>query len=424
MQVAAVIPARGGSKGIPRKNLQPVGGIPLVGWAVRAARAAETVDVVYVSTDSHTIAKVAGEYGARVIMRPAELAADETPTMPVVEHAVAQMPETPEIVVILQCTSPLTTGEDIDLAVRRLQCTPNIDAIVSVVEDHGILVDRRCQCVNLRGDAPRRRRQEREQQYRLNGSLFALRTPLRNLWECKRELHIMPPERSLDIDGPVDLAIAEALVRYGGSWIVLGAGPDAVEMLALARRRCPTARIVTTNGGINLFRPPDVPEVYFLTDQMGCHIYHDPARLMQRHGTRLVTLKRSESSLKSRRVDHFDEFLPGGPIQNQFVRGGYSGGLSGLLCLEYAVNHGAKRVHLVGMNGYAGVEGSDYFDGHETPLNPPDKRLRHTREIVEPFTQAVVDACPDVEFVFYGRINYRVAGANVQRITQEAATCE
>ena len=124
MQVAAVIPARGGSKGIPRKNLQPVGGIPLIGWAVRAALAAETVDVVYVSTDSHTIAKVAGEYGARVIMRPAELAADETPTMPVIEHAVAQMPETPEIVVILQCTSPLTTGEDIDLAVGRCDTWP------------------------------------------------------------------------------------------------------------------------------------------------------------------------------------------------------------------------------------------------------------------------------------------------------------
>ena len=128
--------------------------------------------------------------------------------------------------------------------------------------------------------------------------------------------------------------------------------------------------------------------------------------------------------MKTRRVDGFDEFLPGGPTQNRFLRGGYSAGLSGLLCLEYVVNHGAKRIHLVGMNGYAGRVGGDYFDGHETPVNTPDKRLRHTREIIEPFVQTVVDACPDVEFVFYGQLNYRVTGRNAQRITQEAVTCE
>jgi len=424
MSVAVIIPARGGSKGILRKNLQPLGGHPLVGWSVRAALAAESVDAVYVSTEDAEIARVAASYGAAVIERPAELAADTAPTMPVVEHAVGQMPEPPEIVVILQCTSPLTAGEDIDLAVGRLRYLAETDAVVSVVADNSVLVDRRCQCLHLDTEELGRCRQERPEQYRFNGSLVAMRTPVRGLWECRRELYIMPPERSIDIDGPVDLAIAESLARYGGAWIVVGGGPDAREMLNLARRRCPTARIITTNGGIGLFEPPDVPDVYYLNDQEACRVYHDRAVWMQRHGTRLATLRRVPSAMASRRVDGFDEFLPGGQVQNQFSRGGYSGGLSGLVCLEYAVNHGARRVHLVGMGGYAGQDEGDHFSGYATPGGDPERKRRHTREIIGPFTQAVVDACQEVEFIFYGRLNYRVTGRNVERIAQEVATCE
>ena len=99
-------------------------------------------------------------------------------------------------------------------------------------------------------------------------------------------------------------------LRYG-AWIVVGGGPDAREMLNLARRRCPTARIITTNGGIDLFEPPDVPDVYYLNDQEACRVYHDRAVWMQRHGTRLATLRRVPSAMASRRVDGFDEFLPG-----------------------------------------------------------------------------------------------------------------
>jgi len=186
----------------------------------------------------------------------------------------------------------------------------------------------------------------------------------------------------------------------------------------------PDGRIITTNGGIGLFEPPDVPDVYYLNDREACRVYHDRAVWMQRHGTRLATLRRVPSAMASRRVDGFDEFLTGGQVQNQFSRGGYSGGLSGLVCLEYAVNHGARRVHLVGMGGYAGQDEGDHFSGYATPGGDPERKRRHTREIIGPFTQAVVDACQEVEFIFYGRLNYRVTGRNVERIAQEVATCE
>lgn len=412
MRTVAIIPARGGSKGIPAKNLQAIGGVPLVGWAVRAALGARSIAAVYVSTDSERIARVAREYGAQVIVRPAELARDETPTLPVVRHAIDQFAEQPDAVAILQCTSPLTISEDVDCAVGLLD---QHDSVVSVVEDHGYLVSREGLPLNHSADDRRRRRQDREVQYRLNGALFVLRCPLPDEWPDRCGLYIMPPERSIDIDHPVDLHLAEALLRYTQAWIVCGSGPDAREMLAEARRRYPHARTITTNQGIELFPAPDRPDVYWLSDMHACQIYHDQAMAAQARGTRLVTMRREPRALRERRLDRFDQFVPGGSggAYNQFVRGAYTAGLSGLLCLSYAIHHGARQIHLVGMNGYTGQAGEDYFAGHE-PGNPGPGRQSHTAAIIEPFVQQAANGCPDIDYILYGRLNWRASGANVR----------
>lgn len=118
MKVLGVIPARGGSKGVPRKNLQPLAGRPLIGWVLDAALGVSELDLLVVSTDDEEIADVAGDWGARVLMRPKELAADATPMRPVLIHAMETMEEETgsgplDWVMCIQPTYPFITGSRI-----------------------------------------------------------------------------------------------------------------------------------------------------------------------------------------------------------------------------------------------------------------------------------------------------------------------
>ena len=117
--VLGLIPARGGSKGVPGKNLRTVGGKPLIAWTVSAAHRAKTLDRVILSTDDAEIAEVARAYDCDVpFMRPAELATDDAAMLDVVRHAIRSLEETYDYVVLLQPTSPLRTAGDIDAAVE------------------------------------------------------------------------------------------------------------------------------------------------------------------------------------------------------------------------------------------------------------------------------------------------------------------
>jgi len=136
-EVLALIPARGGSKSIPRKNIRPFAGHPLIAWSIAAAQAAETVTRVIVSTDDAEIAAAARRYGAETpFIRPAELAQDDTPDLPVFEHALrwleAQEGYQPDLIVHLRPTSPLRRVWHIDQAVLRLLEHPEADSIRSV----------------------------------------------------------------------------------------------------------------------------------------------------------------------------------------------------------------------------------------------------------------------------------------------------
>ena len=136
-EVLAVIPARGGSKSIPRKNILDFAGFPLITYSIAAALEAETVNRVIVSTDDQEIAAIASDYGAEVpFLRPDDISGDETPDLPVFKHALEWLDTNekykPEIVVQLRPTSPLRTIEHINQAVWKLVERPEADSIRTI----------------------------------------------------------------------------------------------------------------------------------------------------------------------------------------------------------------------------------------------------------------------------------------------------
>ena len=221
-----LIPARGGSKGVPRKAVLAMAGKPLIGWTIEAALAAEGLDRVVVTSEDAEIIEVARAFGADVpFVRPAELSADDTPGMEPVTHALHWLQReqgyTPDWVLLLQPTSPLRTAGDIDAAIR-MATERGADSVVSVTEaadhpwwtkrldDEGQLHD----FVEQTGGAVRR--QELPDAYALNGAIYLARRDrlLRDRsWYGERTLaYVMPPERSLDIDTPWDFELADLVL--------------------------------------------------------------------------------------------------------------------------------------------------------------------------------------------------------------------
>lgn len=220
--VVAVIPARGGSKRIPRKNLALLAGRPLVEHTIEAARAATLVESTWVSTDDAAIARVAAAAGAGVVLRPAELAGDATPSEDVLLHALSRV-ETRrgrevDVLVMLQCTSPLRTAATIDEAVRKLLVT-GCDSVLSVTEDPGffwfgrVLGDRFQPAYDPRR---RPRTQEIAPGYRENGGVYVMRRDLLIRHHVRIGGHlrmvVQTPIESVDIDRPEDLRLCEAVL--------------------------------------------------------------------------------------------------------------------------------------------------------------------------------------------------------------------
>ncbi len=141
-RVVAVIPARGGSKSIPRKNLALFGGIPLIGRTISAALNAALIDEVYCTSDDAEILSCAAQHGAKIIQRPGELAQDKSSSELALLHAldvIEQAGQPVGVVVFLQCTSPFTTSDDIDLLVNVLRHSPNADCSLLVAASHTFL---------------------------------------------------------------------------------------------------------------------------------------------------------------------------------------------------------------------------------------------------------------------------------------------
>ncbi len=215
MKVVAIIPARGGSKGIPHKNVYPFNGKPLICWNIEAAIGAALVDQVIVSTDDAEIAEVSRTAGATVIMRPDDISTDIASSEDALIHALENLGERPELTVFLQCTSPLTQSKDIDDCIQKL-LDSNADSAFTATESHRFLWKNTeaATGVNHNG-AERKRRQDLEKEYAENGAVYAMRTEGflrgRHRFFGKTVISEMPSTRSWEIDSLEDVHVAEAL---------------------------------------------------------------------------------------------------------------------------------------------------------------------------------------------------------------------
>lgn len=228
MTIVALIPARGGSKGIKNKNIVPLCGKPLIAYTIEAAKNATSLDHVIVSTDSPEIAEIARKCGAEVpFLRPAELSGDETPMLDVVQHALEWCEKGfghNKAVVLLQPTSPLRKAKHIDEAVE-LFCSRAVSSVVSVVEvphqyspvsvmalDGGFLRP------FLKDEKFIGRRQDKPLVFARNGPavLVSAAATLRaeELYGANCIPYVMPANESLDIDSLEDLSLAEQILSH------------------------------------------------------------------------------------------------------------------------------------------------------------------------------------------------------------------
>lgn len=219
MSILCVIPVRGGSKGVPRKNIRMVAGKPLVVWTIEQALSARADLDVLVSTDDPEIARVAREAGADVpFLRPSVLARDETPTEPVIRHAIGvrvNEGRRPDAVMLLQATSPVRFPGTLDRAIEQFHET-GVDSLVGVVPQAPFLWTMG-PCPQPEYEPMRRpRRQELapgDYRYRETGSLYLTRTSLYaeqgNRLGGRIGLFVMDEREGIDVDTELDLLIAE-----------------------------------------------------------------------------------------------------------------------------------------------------------------------------------------------------------------------
>lgn len=223
--VIAIIPARGGSKGIPGKNLRLVCGKPLLAWSIMHARDAKSINSVWVSSDSNDILDVAEEYGAIAIRRPEGLSGDTAPSEAAWLHALEEVEHSGvrvDLVVGMQATSPIRAGSDLDAAIGQVN-SESLDSLLTVTEVEDFFNWR------IGSDGPesvnydyrsRKIRQLFEKRFLENGSFYIFRPEilrtLNNRLGGKIGMHVMERYKMFQIDNPEDIVLCESIMRgYG-----------------------------------------------------------------------------------------------------------------------------------------------------------------------------------------------------------------
>jgi len=229
-RVLAVVLARGGSKGLPGKNLLPLGNRPMIAWSIDAARAARLVDRVIVSTDDPAIAEAAAKAGGEVpFLRPAEYAQDASTIHEPLFHALDHIDGQYDYIVGLQATSPLRTAADIDGGIQTCEdtgapaCISVTAAAKSIYWSFTIGADKRLAPV-LRSAWQTRRRQELPPACLPNGALYIARVDWyrtnRTFVTDETVGYVMPPERSFDVDTSLDMTMIRAIVSEETSQMI------------------------------------------------------------------------------------------------------------------------------------------------------------------------------------------------------------
>lgn len=220
----AVIPARGGSKRLPKKNVLDLAGKPLIAWSIEAGLQSKYIDKVVVTSDDESILNIAKKYGSDVLQRPLELASDTASSIETIIHAIEHT-DVYDFIVLLQPTSPLRSAKEVDEAIELLMAK-KADAVISVCEmEHSPLwsnklpIDGNMQNF-LQADVQNKRSQDLQSYYRLNGAIYIADTK-RILKEktfflnSKIYAYKMPQEKSIDIDTELDFRFAQFLMNEG-----------------------------------------------------------------------------------------------------------------------------------------------------------------------------------------------------------------
>ncbi|MCB9426829.1 MAG: acylneuraminate cytidylyltransferase family protein [Flavobacteriales bacterium] len=226
MKILGLIGARGGSKGLPGKNIKKLAGVPLIGWSIKSGLSSKKIDKLIVSTDCKEIASIAKEYKAEVpFLRPTELASDEASSYSFIRHAVdyfLQSNETYDYLVLLQPTTPFRKEGDIDKMIDLAQKEPDVDMVVSVVKSkanpyYNLFEEDKDGYLQKCKQSVASRRQDVKEVYEINGSVYVIKTT--SLLE-KGTLNFdkvlkfeMSSEYSIDIDNQMDFDFAEFMYK-------------------------------------------------------------------------------------------------------------------------------------------------------------------------------------------------------------------
>jgi len=223
--ILAIIPARGGSKGVPRKNIKSLSGLPLIAYTIEASLQSSFIDATVVSSEDEEILKISKEYGADTVIRPDSLASDMASSMPVITHVLESLSSVGsnfDTIMLLQPTSPLRDSIDIDKAVT-LFFEHDADALISVAEPEIEVL--KSFVVNEDGylegavnnKYPFTRRQDLPKAYLSNGAIYMIKTELfletKSLWAKKTLPFVMRPEKSVNIDTFEDFKKAEDILN-------------------------------------------------------------------------------------------------------------------------------------------------------------------------------------------------------------------
>ena len=227
MKICSIITARGGSKGIPRKNIKNLNGKPVIAYSIEPSLKCSLIDDTYVTTEDSEILEVSKKFGAKVIKRPQRLAEDTSSSVDVVLHSLEYLEkndELPDFFVLLQPTSPLRITEDIENAIE-LFINNDCDALISVCElDHSSMLSlslkNKFLIPNCDEKFLTKRRQDLPTYYSPNGAIY-ITTPdslrkNKTFIPKKTIPYIMPNERSVDLDTSFDLKLAEFLLKNKG----------------------------------------------------------------------------------------------------------------------------------------------------------------------------------------------------------------